>query len=119
MDCGYWLLRNAHRFGAEQTRCLPLWIALGFLNDTSQPRIIASIAVAVGSDGHAGVMKGRDGFYECSACELIDVSLAVVIAAVVAIWALGLLSLAFSLPSDFWEGDPQGSDAKAKPPIRS
>jgi hypothetical protein len=90
----------------------------GLLNGMS-PRIVASIAVAVRSDGHAGVMKGRDGFYECSACELIGVSLAVVIAAVVAIWALGLLSLAFSLPSDFWEGDPQGSDAKAKPPIRS
>ena len=64
-------------------------------------------------------MKGRDGFYECSAGELIGVNLAEAIAAVAAIWALGLLNLAFSLPSDFWEGDPQGNDAKAKPSIRS
>jgi hypothetical protein len=64
-------------------------------------------------------MKGRDGFYECSACKLIDVNLAGTIAAVAALWAIGLLSLAFSLPSDFWEGDPQGNDAKAKPSIRS
>jgi hypothetical protein len=87
----------------------------GLLNGMS-PRIVASIAVAVRSDGHAGVMKGRDGFYECSACELIGVNLAGAIAAVVAIRAFGLLSPAFSLPSDL--GDRQGKDAKAKPSIR-
>jgi hypothetical protein len=48
----------------------------------------------------------------CSGIELVGVNLAGAIAAVAAIWAVGLLSLAFSLPSDFWEEDPQAATPK-------
>jgi hypothetical protein len=54
-------------------------------------------------------MKRRDGFTNVQAFELVGVNLAGAIAAVAAIWAVGLLSFAFSLPSDFWEEGPQAA----------